>query len=44
MAEVNIEAFDTTLALYVKTENVTYGIKFDSNNGTVSPLTIDDIK
>ena len=44
MTDVNLELYGTTLALYVQTDNVTYGIKFDSDSGTVAPLTIDDIK
>lgn len=44
MVDVNIEVYGTTLALYVKTDEVTYGIKFDSENGIVAPLTMDDIK
>lgn len=44
MVDVNIEAYGTTLALFVRTDDITYGIKFDSENGTVAPLTIDDIK
>ncbi len=42
--DVNLEVFGSTLGIYVKTENVTYGIKFDPDSGEVAPLTLDDIK
>ena len=43
-ANVNLEVYGTTLGIFVNTNNVTYGIKFDSDTGEVSPLTIEDIK
>lgn len=42
--DVNIEVYGTRLAIFVKTDNITYGIKFDSDTGDLAPLTIDDIK
>lgn len=43
-SDVDIKAYGTTLAFYIKTDKVTYGLKFDSDTNTLSPLTLDDIK
>lgn len=42
--DVSLKAFGTSLAIYVETDNITYGMKFNSDTGELLPLTLDDIK
>lgn len=42
--EVNLKASGNSLAIQIKTDNITYGMKFNSDSGDLLPLTLDDIK
>lgn len=44
MADVDFELKSYGLLIYIKVDNVTYGVKLDSNKGDLSPITLDDVR